>query len=139
MSVLFPPYTPVQGGAPNKRDRPFCMVVPILTIKPKRRRTRHCASHPLYSRTSASMRRLVCVESPMSGRSLQIETQATPATEQQGHGPDTAAIIACLLMHRKLIESCGMIYLIVDNRAPEEVEHVVGSQTSLGRTSARRH
>ena len=69
------------------------------------------------------MRRLVCVESPMSGRSLQIETQATPATEQQGHGPDTAAIIACLLMHRKLIESCGMIYLIVDNRAPEEVEH----------------
>ena len=53
-----------------------------------------------------------------------------PATEQQGHGPDTAAIIACLLMHRKLIESCGMIYLIVDNR-------VVGSQTSLGRTSAR--
>ena len=46
-----------------------------------------------------------------------------PATEQQGHGPDTAAIIACLLMHRKLIESCGMTYLIVDNRAPEEVEH----------------
>ena len=26
-------------------------------------------------------------------------------------------------MHRELIESCGMIYLIVDNRAPEEVEH----------------
>ena len=26
-------------------------------------------------------------------------------------------------MHRKLIESYGMIYLIVDNRAPEEVEH----------------
>ena len=46
-----------------------------------------------------------------------------PATQQQGHGPDTAAIIACLLMHRELIESCGMIYLIVDNRTPEEVEH----------------
>ena len=47
----------------------------------------------------------------------------TQATEQQGHGPDTAAIIACLLMQRKLIESCGMIYFIVDNRAPEKVEH----------------
>ena len=46
-----------------------------------------------------------------------------PATQRQGHGPDTAAIVACLLMHRELIESCGMIYLIVDNRAPEEVEH----------------
>jgi len=46
-----------------------------------------------------------------------------PATQQQGHGPDTAAIVARLLMHRELIESCGMIYLIVDNRAPEEVEH----------------
>ena len=46
-----------------------------------------------------------------------------PATTRQGHGPDTAAIIACLLMHRELIESCGMIYMIVDNRAPEEVGH----------------
>ena len=46
-----------------------------------------------------------------------------PATTRQGHGPDTAAIIACLLTHRELIESCGMIYMIVDNRAPEEVGH----------------
>ena len=45
------------------------------------------------------------------------------ATQQHGHGPDTAAIVACLLKHRELIESCGMIYLIVDNRGPEEVEH----------------
>ena len=40
-----------------------------------------------------------------------------PATQRQGHGPDTAAIVACLLMHKELIEACGMIYLIVDNRA----------------------
>ena len=46
-----------------------------------------------------------------------------PATERQGHGPDTAAIVACLLLHRELIESCGMVYMIVDNRAPEEVGH----------------
>ena len=45
------------------------------------------------------------------------------AIQQRGHGPDTAAIIECLLQHRELIESCGMIYLIVDNRAPEEVQH----------------
>ena len=41
----------------------------------------------------------------------------------QGHGPDTAAIIDCLLRRKDLIEACGMIYMIVDNRAPEEVGH----------------
>ena len=45
------------------------------------------------------------------------------ATERQGQGPDTAAIVASLLLHKELIESCGMVYVIVDNRAPEEVEH----------------
>ena len=45
------------------------------------------------------------------------------ATERQGQGPDTAAIVASLLLHREFIESCGMVYVIVDNRAPEEVEH----------------
>ena len=45
------------------------------------------------------------------------------ATEQSAQGPDTAAIVASLLLHRELIESCGMVYVIVDNRAPEEVEH----------------
>ena len=45
------------------------------------------------------------------------------AVQQRGHGPDTAAIVGCLLQHRELIESCGMIYMIVDNRAPEEVGH----------------
>ena len=43
--------------------------------------------------------------------------------ERQGQGPDTAAIIGCLLLHRELIEACGMVYMIVDNRAPEEVGH----------------
>ena len=46
-----------------------------------------------------------------------------PAAKQQGHGPDTAAIIECLLQDRELIESCDMIYLIVDNRAPKDVSH----------------
>ena len=45
------------------------------------------------------------------------------AAERQGHGPDTAAIIGFLLQHRELIEACGMMYMIVDNRAPEEVGH----------------
>ena len=55
----------------------------------------------------------------MSGPNLPIEM----STEQSGQGPDTAAIVASLLLHRELIESCGMVYVIVDNRAPEEVEH----------------
>ena len=42
-----------------------------------------------------------------------------PATERQGKGPDMAS----LLQHKELIDSCGMVYMIVDNRAPEEVEH----------------
>ena len=46
-----------------------------------------------------------------------------PAALTHGHGPDTAAIIDCLLRHKDLIEACGMIYMIVDNRAPEEVGH----------------
>ena len=46
-----------------------------------------------------------------------------PAALTQGHGPDTAAIIECLLRRKDLIEACGMIYMIVDNRAPEEVGH----------------
>ena len=46
-----------------------------------------------------------------------------PTAERRGEGPDTAAIMASLLLHRELIESCGMVYVIVDNRAPEEVEH----------------
>ena len=45
------------------------------------------------------------------------------AAERQGHGPDTAAIIGFLLQHRELIEACGMVCMIVDNRAPEEVGH----------------
>ena len=45
------------------------------------------------------------------------------AAERQGKGPDTAAIVASLLQHKELIESRGMVYMIVDNRAPEEVEH----------------
>ena len=43
------------------------------------------------------------------------------ATAQTGQGPNTVAIVACLLLHRELIESCGMVYVIVDNRSPEEV------------------
>ena len=35
-----------------------------------------------------------------------------------GHGPDTAAIEECL-RHKDLIEACGMICMIVNNRAPE--------------------
>ena len=31
--------------------------------------------------------------------------------------------MASLLQHKELIDSCGMVYMIVDNRAPEEVEH----------------
>ena len=46
-----------------------------------------------------------------------------PAAKQQDHGPDTAAIIECLLRDRELIESCDMIYVIVDNRAPKDVGH----------------
>ena len=46
-----------------------------------------------------------------------------PTQDARGGGPDTGAIIGCLLQHRDLIESCGMIYLIVDNRAPAEVDH----------------
>ena len=45
------------------------------------------------------------------------------AAERQGQGPDTAAIVASLLLHKELIESCGMVYVIVDNGAQEEVEH----------------
>ena len=45
------------------------------------------------------------------------------AAKQQDHGPDTAAVIACLLRDRELIESCDMIYVIVDNRAPKDVSH----------------
>ena len=45
------------------------------------------------------------------------------ATERSGQGPDTAAIVTSLLLHRELIESCGMVKITVDNRAPEEVEH----------------
>ena len=33
------------------------------------------------------------------------------------------AVVATLLKHKELIESCGMVYLTVDNRAPEEVDH----------------
>ena len=44
-------------------------------------------------------------------------------TELSGQGPNTVAIVECLLRHRELIESCGMVHLIVDNRGPEEVEH----------------
>ena len=43
--------------------------------------------------------------------------------ERQGQGPDTTALVATLLVHKELIESCGMVYIIVDNRAPEEVDH----------------
>ena len=45
------------------------------------------------------------------------------ATERQGQGPDMTAVVATLLKHKELIESCGMVYLIVDNRTPEEVDH----------------
>ena len=45
------------------------------------------------------------------------------AAERQGQGPDTAAVIGCLLLRRELIEACGMVYMKVDNRAPEEVGH----------------
>ena len=31
------------------------------------------------------------------------------ASERQGKGPDTAAIVASLLLHKELIESCGMV------------------------------
>ena len=31
-------------------------------------------------------------------------------TELSGHGPNTVAIVECLVRHRELIESCGMVY-----------------------------
>lgn len=46
-----------------------------------------------------------------------------PAAERHGRGPATSAIVASLLCHKELIEACNMVYLIVDNRAPEEVVH----------------
>ena len=46
-----------------------------------------------------------------------------PAAERHGRGPKTSAIVASLLRRKELIESCNMVYLIVDNRAPEEVAH----------------
>ena len=45
------------------------------------------------------------------------------ATEGQGEGPDVTAVVATLLKHKELIKSCGMVYIMVDNRAPEEEDH----------------
>ena len=42
-------------------------------------------------------------------------------TQLSGQGPNTAAIVEC--QHREIIEPCGMVYLIKDNRGPEAVEH----------------
>ena len=48
-------------------------------------------------------------------------TYATLETE--GDLPDTTAIIQTLMLHRDLIMSNQMIYLIVDNRTPTDVPH----------------
>ena len=57
-------------------------------------------------------------------RSQPVDRDAGYATnDQSGHVPNHAAIINCLLQKRDLIEPCGMVYLIVDNRGPAEVEH----------------
>ena len=56
------------------------------------------------------------------------DVRSQPADRDGGHkrqhdkvSPDTTAVMATLLKHQELIESCGMVCLIVDNRAPEEV------------------
>ena len=43
--------------------------------------------------------------------------------ETEGDLPDTTAIIQTLMLHRDLIMSNQMIYLIVDNRTPTDVPH----------------
>ena len=43
--------------------------------------------------------------------------------ETEGDLPDTTAIIQTLMLHRDLIMSNQMIYLIVDNRMPTDVPH----------------
>ena len=40
-----------------------------------------------------------------------------------GHVPNHAEIVRCLLQHQDLIDRSDMIYLIVDNRSPEEVPY----------------
>ena len=42
VSVLFPTYTPVQGGSPSKRGMLFCMAVLTLIIRPKLKRIKLC-------------------------------------------------------------------------------------------------
>ena len=45
------------------------------------------------------------------------------ALETEGDLPDTTAIIQTLMLHRDLIMSNQLIYLIVDNRMPADVPH----------------
>lgn len=44
-------------------------------------------------------------------------------SDQSGHVPDHAAIVRRLLQHQDLIDQCDMVYLIVDNRSPTQVDY----------------
>ena len=44
-----PSYTPVLGGSPNKRGRPFCMAVLTRTIRPKLKHIKLCVRPRLRS------------------------------------------------------------------------------------------
>ena len=82
MSVLFPTYTPVQGGLPNKRNNRFCMGVLTLTIRPKPKHTKLCVHPRLRSLTLALTRIWAPVRSLMSGHNLLTETLDT---KRQSH------------------------------------------------------
>ena len=59
------------------------------------------------------------------------DVRAQPPTQDKGYDtdetegdlPDMTAIIHTLMLHRELITSNQMIYLIVDNRKPDAVPH----------------
>ena len=123
MSVLPLTYTPVQGGSPNKRGRPFCMVVLTRTIRPKLKHIKLCVRpRPVQSYLGLDLNSGSCQIADVRSQPADNDP-GYEAAERQGQGPDTAAIVGCLLLHRELIEACGMVYMIVDNRAPEEVGH----------------
>ena len=124
MSVLLPTYTPAHAGwITQQKKQAFLYGCP---------HTDHQAKAQAYQalRTPTEVQPFLGLDTDMGPCQI-ADVRSQPAdrdagyqaAERRGQGPDTAAAVATLLLHKELIESCGMVYVIVDNRAAEEVEH----------------
>ena len=108
MSVLFPTYTPRSPGwITQQRKQAFLYGCPD---------TDHQAKAQAYQalRTPTAVQSYLGLDTDMGPCQIaDVRSQPAnrdaghPATERQGKGPDTAAIVASLLQHKDLIEFCA--------------------------------